>query len=68
MMPYDNKKGKFETFVFIKVKYIALDYKRKIIKKKEYEKIKFSYSFFRFLTNSIYIIFHCKIKRELINS
>ena len=40
MMPYDNKKGKFETFVFIKAKYIALDYKRKIIKKKEYEKIK----------------------------
>ena len=37
---YDNKKGKFETFVFIKAKYIALDYKRKIIKKKEYEKIK----------------------------
>ena len=34
---YDNKKGKFETFVFIKAKYIALDYKRKIIKKKEYE-------------------------------
>ena len=30
---YDNKKGKFETFVFIKAKYIALDYKRKIIKK-----------------------------------
>lgn len=37
---YDNKKGKFETFVFIKAKYIALDYKWKIIKKKEYEKIK----------------------------
>ena len=32
---YDNKKGKFETFVFIKAKYIALEYKRKIIKKKE---------------------------------
>lgn len=37
---YDNKKGKFETFIFIKAKYIALDYKRKIIKKKEYEKSK----------------------------
>lgn len=37
---YDNKKGKLETFVFIKAKYMALDYKRRIIKKNESEKIK----------------------------
>lgn len=37
---YDNKKSKFETFIFIKAKYKSLDYKRKLLKLRETNQIK----------------------------
>ncbi len=35
---YDDKKGDFSTFIFIKTKYLALDYKRKL-ERKQFSKV-----------------------------
>lgn len=37
---YDNRRGKFETFIYIKAKYKALDYKKKSLKIKENDEIR----------------------------
>lgn len=37
---YDPRRGKFETFVFMKAKYKALDYKKKLLKIQENDEIR----------------------------
>lgn len=62
---YDDKKGSFSTFIFIKSKYLALDYKRKL-EKKEISKIELEDNITT-KENTEHLILDKENRKEIIN-